>query len=796
VKLSNLGIALIGVCLFSGPAVRAQAQSSGNQNVPAASVTVVPQLIKFSGTLLDAQNKPIATGPVSVTFAFYAEQTGGASLWLETQDVRPDENGYYTVLIGSETSTGVSMELFASGEARWLGIQIERQPEQARVLLVSVPYALKAADAETIGGLPPSAFVLANQAQSAGGESKTGKSDSASVASVSSTSMSTHLAMDISGLTTGVIPQAGSATTIVNSSPQCDTITNSGALTCAGNIVAGSSGGSGFLEAYNTAGGGVQYGSGSWFDGVGYVRPATPDEGAFDVMGNGGTLASPKLAWEDICQTDIVAHPTAYYCLDLGWKNVGFASLSTVFAGTSGSKNLAIQDQQGGFVSIGTNSAFPNMLYVLDTIGTGSNGGVSGEVDFRGSTAGIASLVAPASVTTNYKWVLPTAAATGIVRGANSSNVVTLSQSELSGDAITSGSNAVRVVSINGTSLAGLSSGILYNTTGTGVPSIATATQVNTAIQALTGCNTATYVYTPQAGDCVAPGGGTGTGTVTSFSAGNLSPLFTTSVATATTTPALTFALSNAAQNSVFAGPATGGAGAPSYQTAPAFSAANLIGLPLSGLTTQAADTVDMNASGSTASPTAIAMPPCSASGHADVYDPSTHTWTCNSISDGGLSPATFWQQGGYTTGAVTIGTAEDVLCSGWIVPPGGLSVGHVIPLVRTGEANSDIGFYSVSGTTATLEAHTGAVTFTTSVSASYALSGGTQTLTAGPTLYCYTSESASFALVPSGNTPSWFSITNEGALGSSGVLPNSIALGVSSNPNGQAYGPAFILLP
>lgn len=59
---------------------------------------------------------------------------------------------------------------------------------------------------------------------------------------------------------------------------------------------------------------------------------------------------------------------------------------------------------------------------------------------------------------------------------------------------------------------------------------------------------------------------GTGTGTVTSFSAGNLSPLFTTSVATATTTPALTFSLSNAAQNSVFAGPSSGGTGAPSFR--------------------------------------------------------------------------------------------------------------------------------------------------------------------------------------------------------------------------------------
>lgn len=109
---------------------------------------------------------------------------------------------------------------------------------------------------------------------------------------------------------------------------------------------------------------------------------------------------------------------------------------------------------------------------------------------------------------------------------------------------------------------------------------------------------------------CVALGsGGGGSGTVTSFSAGNLSPLFTSSVATPTTTPALTFSLSNAAQNSVFAGPASGGAGAPSYQTAPTFSAANLTGLPLAGLATQAADTMVANMTAGTAAPTAVAIP-------------------------------------------------------------------------------------------------------------------------------------------------------------------------------------------
>jgi len=55
-----------------------------------------------------------------------------------------------------------------------------------------------------------------------------------------------------------------------------------------------------------------------------------------------------------------------------------------------------------------------------------------------------------------------------------------------------------------------------------------------------------------------------GTGTVTSFSSGDLSPLFTTSEATPTTTPALSFALSSAGANTFF-GNNTGLSAAPSY---------------------------------------------------------------------------------------------------------------------------------------------------------------------------------------------------------------------------------------
>jgi hypothetical protein len=124
----------------------------------------VPHLASFSGTVVDSDSQP-RSGITGITFALYKEQTGGMPMWLETQNVAADNNGRYTVSLGATKADGLPVELFTSGEARWLGVQPAGQAEQPRVLLLSVPYALKAADAETVGGLPPSAFVLANGAQ-------------------------------------------------------------------------------------------------------------------------------------------------------------------------------------------------------------------------------------------------------------------------------------------------------------------------------------------------------------------------------------------------------------------------------------------------------------------------------------------------------------------------------------------------------------------------------------------------------------------------------------------------------
>ncbi len=124
--------------------------------------TSVPNLIRYSGTLKDAQGAALSSSAaVGVTFSLYKQQEGGAPVWMETQNVTPDANGQYNVILGSTTATGLPDDLFSQQEQRWLGVQVQGQDEQARVLLVSVPYAFKAHEAETLGGLPASAFVKA-----------------------------------------------------------------------------------------------------------------------------------------------------------------------------------------------------------------------------------------------------------------------------------------------------------------------------------------------------------------------------------------------------------------------------------------------------------------------------------------------------------------------------------------------------------------------------------------------------------------------------------------------------------
>jgi hypothetical protein len=179
-------------------------------------------MVRFAGRVSDTNGKPM-NGVVGLTFSLYTDEQGGVPLWFETQNIQLDAGGRYSVSLGATKPDGLPIDLFASGDARWLGVQPEGQAEFPRVLLLAVPYALKAADAETVGGLPPSAFVLASPSvngpaatTTAGGAQMSAASSSgiAPASTVTGTGAANYLPLwtTTSNMGSSVLYQSGSGT--------------------------------------------------------------------------------------------------------------------------------------------------------------------------------------------------------------------------------------------------------------------------------------------------------------------------------------------------------------------------------------------------------------------------------------------------------------------------------------------------------------------------------------------------------------------------------------------------------
>ena len=119
-------------------------------------------------------------------------------------------------MLGGTKSEGVPAELFSEREQRFLGVQVQGQAEQARVLLVSVPYAFKAHEAETLGGLPASAFMQANPSGVPGTAAKAAPNAAASVSQAGGASAPTQPPITGSG-TTNFVPIWTSSNALGNS---------------------------------------------------------------------------------------------------------------------------------------------------------------------------------------------------------------------------------------------------------------------------------------------------------------------------------------------------------------------------------------------------------------------------------------------------------------------------------------------------------------------------------------------------------------------------------------------------
>src|SRR5579862_8024239 len=304
---------------------------SAQQAALTAANTVVPPLVKFSGVLADVNNKPL-TGTVGVTFSLYKESQSGAPLWMETQNVTLDKAGHYTVSLGSTTSQGLPASPFAAGEARWLAVQVQGQAEQPRVLLMSVPYALKALDAETIGGKPLSALQLA--------------APSGSSASVSSNSNNPPIANAIacstsSACKSGHIPvfaSNGGAAKVKDSIIQesGSTISIAGSESLTGPISASTtSSSSAAVVGYDNTSGGSAAVSGTSTNGIGVVAT-----GITGLLGTGagedgvGVSASGNLG--------VYANGIAAGVYGVSTTSTGVIGMSTSYIGVYGSGSTGV----------------------------------------------------------------------------------------------------------------------------------------------------------------------------------------------------------------------------------------------------------------------------------------------------------------------------------------------------------------------------------------------------------------------------------------------------------------------
>jgi len=210
-------------------------------------------------------------------------------------------------------------------------------------------------------------------------------------------------------------------------------------------------------------------------------------------------------------------------------------------------------------------------------------------------------------------------------------------------------------------------------------------------------------------------------GTLTNFSASDLSPLFTTSEATTTTTPALSFGLMNAGANTVF-GNNTGASAAPSYFSATA--------LPVDGDVAGTLGTSSVNKLKGIALEISIL-----ASGNILRYDGTSWTnWTPDFLKLSSLSATTPLSYNN-TTGAFTIAQANTTT-NGYLSSADWTKFNDKVSSVAAGSSKVSIGGTatapSVDVNTAnlgTIGLAVGTTGTTVNVSGSPANLGGTLTL-------------------------------------------------------------------
>ena len=372
----RLAICLALICCV----LQVSAQQSANSGI-------VPPVVKFGGVLTDVNGQATRRDHWRYLLTL-PDQQGGAPLWVETQNISPDKSGHYTVTLGATTTQGLPANAFASGEARWLGVQVQGQAEQPRTVLMSVPYALKAADAETIGGLPATAFLKAARSGSA-----TGSSMSQAIAGITGSGTANHITKWLSATKLGnsnIFDGTGNVG-IATTSPGATLDVNGTAVIRSNATVKGSLGAGPITATSSSSGGtGVFANAGSSSASNGVIAEGATGVAAYTTVG--GSIALYGDAGSSGGSNGVVAYGATgvagYATVSGGIALYGDAGSSTASNGVVGygatgvAGNSTITGSYGTFGS-GSTGVWGN------STGTGANVGVYGTSGSGGNGFGV-----------------------------------------------------------------------------------------------------------------------------------------------------------------------------------------------------------------------------------------------------------------------------------------------------------------------------------------------------------------------------------------------------------------------
>jgi|GEM_PF-1150100 len=106
-----------------------------------------PETLTYAGKL--AQDGEAFDGSADVTFELYDAETGGQAVWSEAFDQLDVSDGRFIVELGATNPIAETLD----GNRFWLEVSVNGQALSPRSAVGSVPYAIKAGDAQTVGGM-------------------------------------------------------------------------------------------------------------------------------------------------------------------------------------------------------------------------------------------------------------------------------------------------------------------------------------------------------------------------------------------------------------------------------------------------------------------------------------------------------------------------------------------------------------------------------------------------------------------------------------------------------------------